>query len=179
MHKRTMTRVYVFQFLYHLQYKEFLEDKNRFLDRHLRAIHLPNSLNEFDCALRDHSTWIEKLGPDSEIEVGKIDKKFAFNMIEGVLDTYLGLEKIISKYTEKRTLDKLNKVDLTILLMAAYELLYFKKTPVGVVIDEAIGIAKKFSEKSAYVFINGVLDNLAKTEAIKDKEPTEENSNDC
>ncbi|MBI2103776.1 transcription antitermination factor NusB [Candidatus Woesebacteria bacterium] len=57
-------------------------------------------------------------------------------------------------------LEKLNKIDLAILRLAVYELLYETKTPSKVVIDEAIEIAKEFGAESSPSFINGVLGDV-------------------
>jgi N utilization substance protein B len=56
------------------------------------------------------------------------------------------------------SLDRMNMVDKTILQIAFYELMYEKDTPKAVVIDEAVELAKKYSEEDAPKFINGILD---------------------
>ena len=51
-------------------------------------------------------------------------------------------------------------VDRNVLRLAAYELAYERGTPVGVVIDEAIEIVRKYSTEDATKFVNGILDKL-------------------
>jgi transcription antitermination protein NusB len=55
---------------------------------------------------------------------------------------------------------KINRVDLAILRMAAYELLIGKQAPPTVIIDEAVELAKEFAGESSPPFINGVLGHL-------------------
>ena len=57
---------------------------------------------------------------------------------------------------------RMNKVDLSILRLAVYEMKYDEDVPVGVAINEAVELAKKFGGSEAPAFINGVLGKLAK-----------------
>ncbi len=56
--------------------------------------------------------------------------------------------------------DKINKVDLAILRLAAYELLIEKKAPQNVVIDEAVELAKEYANDTSPAFVNGVLGHI-------------------
>lgn len=55
---------------------------------------------------------------------------------------------------------KVNRVDLAILRLAAYELLIEKQTPPNVIIDEAVELAKEFANETSPSFVNGVLGHL-------------------
>ena len=57
-------------------------------------------------------------------------------------------------------LEGINKVDLAILRLAAYELLIKKKEPTNVIIDEAVELAKEFGGQSSPAFVNGALGNI-------------------
>lgn len=57
-------------------------------------------------------------------------------------------------------IDKISKIDVAILRLAIYELLFEKKEPQKVIIDEAIELAKEFGGESSPAFINGVLGNI-------------------
>ena len=59
-------------------------------------------------------------------------------------------------------IDKINKVDLSILRLGVYELLFEKTQPQKVIIDEAIELAKEFGGDSSAAFVNGALGNLVK-----------------
>lgn len=56
--------------------------------------------------------------------------------------------------------EKINKVDLSILRLAIFELLIDKKEPQNVIIDEAVELAKEFANETSPSFINGVLGNI-------------------
>jgi N utilization substance protein B len=56
----------------------------------------------------------------------------------------------------------MSTVDRNILRMGIYEVLFFKETPVKVVIDEAIELAKAFGTAESSAFINGILDKISK-----------------
>lgn len=56
--------------------------------------------------------------------------------------------------------DKINRIDLAILRLAAYELLIEKKEPPNVVIDEAVELAKEFANETSPSFVNGVLGHI-------------------
>ncbi len=56
---------------------------------------------------------------------------------------------------------RMSKVDLTILRLAIYEIRYDEDVPTGVVINEAVELAKKFGQDASYGFVNGVLAKFA------------------
>ena len=71
------------------------------------------------------------------------------------------IDQIITENAPKWPLDKINKVDLSILRCAFWELI-FQETPPKVVIDEAIELAKEFGTESSSSFINGVIGSAVK-----------------
>ncbi len=56
---------------------------------------------------------------------------------------------------------RMSKVDLTILRLAVYEIIYDEDVPTGVAINEAVELAKKFGQDASYGFVNGVLAKFA------------------
>lgn len=80
----------------------------------------------------------------------------------GVIDNLENINKLIEKYTEGWTLDRLPKVDLSILRIAFYEIIYREDIPVEVSINEAIEIAKKYSTPEAFKYINGILGSFVR-----------------
>lgn len=72
------------------------------------------------------------------------------------------LDQIIQDNAPKWPLVKINKVDLAVLRVALWELLYRKTTPPKVVIDEAVELAKEYGTESSPGFINGVLGSAVK-----------------
>lgn len=67
------------------------------------------------------------------------------------------LDEIIQKYSKNWDLQRLVTMDKNILRIALIELLYIKETPLKVVIDEALELAKKYSTDESATFINGIL----------------------
>ncbi|OGR87355.1 MAG: transcription antitermination factor NusB [Elusimicrobia bacterium RIFCSPHIGHO2_02_FULL_57_9] len=72
------------------------------------------------------------------------------------------LDKHISAAAENWTLARMAAVDRNLLRLAAYELIHNGETPVNVIIDEAVEIARKFSTEDSTRFINGILDKIKK-----------------
>ena len=58
-------------------------------------------------------------------------------------------------------MNKINKIDLTILILGTFEILHVEDTPKKVVLNEMINLAKKFGSGESNSFINGVLDTIA------------------
>lgn len=73
------------------------------------------------------------------------------------------LDTEIQKAAPEWPIDKIAKIDMAILRLAAYELLVDKSQPPKVVIDEAIEIAKEFGNQNSPKFVNGVLGTILKT----------------
>jgi N utilization substance protein B len=83
---------------------------------------------------------------------------------EEALGTYKNresIDKIISRYASNWTTDRMAKVDLAILRLATYEMLFDKEIPSGVSVNEAVELAKKYSSDEAPAFINGILGKVA------------------
>ncbi len=70
------------------------------------------------------------------------------------------LDDAITKAAPEFPVEKINKVDLAILRLAMYELLFKKDTPPKVVIDEAVELAKEYGGETSPAFINGALGHV-------------------
>lgn len=89
-------------------------------------------------------------------------RKFADNIVEGVIKSLSTIDNIITLSAENWSVDRMPVVDRNILRMAAYELLSIKDIPVKVTINEAIEIAKRFGGEDSSSFINGILDRIVR-----------------
>ncbi len=101
---------------------------------------------------------------DELLKERKIKNKkaeFAKNLLKGVLEYKDEIDKIIKEHLIDWDFDRLDKIDKQILRVGVYELKY-TDTPFQIVIDEAVKLAKNFSEDKAKSFINGILDRVAK-----------------
>ncbi|MBR4935063.1 MAG: transcription antitermination factor NusB [Anaerotignum sp.] len=98
---------------------------------------------------------------EKEEPVEESDKAFILSEVEGVHEHMEEIDAIIEQSATGWDLGRMNKVELAILRLAVYEMKY-GETPVGVAINEAVELAKKFSSDEAPAFVNGVLGKAAK-----------------
>ena len=95
----------------------------------------------------------------------EIDNKFVRDIVDGVLEHKDNIDKIISKYLENWDLDRLGKTDRAILRLSTCEMLYYNTRKV-VVINEAVELAKKYSDEKIVKLINAVLDKIRDNEEV-------------
>lgn len=72
------------------------------------------------------------------------------------------IDPIIEESAPQFPIDKISKIDVAVLRLAVYELLFVKKEPKKVIIDEAIELAKEYGGEKSPSFVNGVLGNVDK-----------------
>ena len=89
----------------------------------------------------------------------EIDNEFVKDIVYGVITYQNDIDKVANKYLNNWTIDRLGSTDIAILRMGIYELLY-TDTPCIVSINEAIELAKLYSDESVVKMINAVLDKV-------------------
>ena len=89
----------------------------------------------------------------------EIDNEFVKDIVYGVLTYQNDIDNIANKYMKSWTIDRLGNTDMAILRMGIYELLY-TKTPSVVCINEAVELAKTYSDYEVAKMINAVLDKV-------------------
>jgi transcription antitermination protein NusB len=94
-------------------------------------------------------------------------KEFARRLVSGVVSQRAEIDRLIAECTENWKIGRLAKVDLVLLRMASYELVFCPDIPSNVSLDEAIEIAKRFGSAESAMFINGVLDHVAHASGTK------------
>ena len=99
-----------------------------------------------------------------EIEPREGEGGYMQMLFEGVRDRCEALDGRIERYARGWKLDRLSRVDLAILRVAAYEL-SLGREPAGAVIQEAVQLSEKYSTDKASSFVNGVLGAMAREEA--------------
>lgn len=87
---------------------------------------------------------------------------FSTALIEGVREHLPEIDGAIARASEHWEIGRMGTVDRTILRIGAFELLFLPDNPVAVVINEAVGIARKYSSDECGRFVNGVLDHIAR-----------------
>jgi N utilization substance protein B len=87
---------------------------------------------------------------------------YAARLVKGVFDSREKLDGMISGNLENWRLDRVALIDRIIMEVALFELIECPEVPTGVIIDEAIEIAHRFSSEKAGAFVNGILDRLSR-----------------
>ena len=96
---------------------------------------------------------------DIVAEVSLVDNEYIKEIVYGVLTYKNEIDALANKYLDGWTIDRLGNTDIAILRMGIFELLY-TDTPDVVAINEAVELAKKYSDDSVRKMINGVLDKI-------------------
>ena len=101
---------------------------------------------------------------DDEYKKKFDDKTLDFSrlLVKGTLENLHDIDTAIKENLVNWDFNRLSKVELAILRISVYSLLYQKSIPAGVTINEAVDIAKEFGTDRSYKFINGVLDGIKK-----------------
>lgn len=87
----------------------------------------------------------------------KYDKDYFLEVINGVMNSLKEIDEIIETKAKSWTIDRIAKMDLPILRVAIFEIKHREDIPVGVSINEAVELAKKFGSDDSAKFINGLL----------------------
>ena len=90
-------------------------------------------------------------------------KLFTKQLVKGAVEHLADIDEIIKRYAANWEMGRMAALDRNILRLGAYELMYELETPVSVIIDEAVEIAKSFSTDDSGKFVNGILEKI-KTE---------------
>ena len=85
---------------------------------------------------------------------------FSRLLIAGTIENIKAIDEMIKKHLQNWDISRLNRVDLAILRMSVYTLMYQNEIAPSIVIDEAIGISKEFGTDDSFRFVNGVLDSI-------------------
>ena len=114
--------------------------------------------------------WLE------EEKINALDEgiaAFSRVLIAGTIENIKEIDSLIKKHLDNWDITRLNRVDLAVIRMSVYALMYQEEISPSIIIDEAIGICRKFGTDDSYKFVNGVLDSIRKTlqtQAVQDPE---------
>lgn len=88
------------------------------------------------------------------------DLVFAWSLIEGSINKIEDIDSLLASFSKEWTVQRMSSVDRNLLRLASYEILYLDKAQPVVAIDEALEIAKRYSEPASVGFINAILDKI-------------------
>ena len=92
------------------------------------------------------------------------ESEFAKNLTFKVTENLDEINAAIERNSVKWKMNRISKVALAVMRLAFCEILYYDDIPVGVSINEAVELCKKYASKDDYSFVNGVLSAIAKEE---------------
>lgn len=90
------------------------------------------------------------------------DKAYFNKVFYGIMQNKERLDNIIKKYARSYEFERLYKIDMAILLVAIYEILYMEDIPYKVSANEAVELSKIYSTEKSAAYINGILASVIK-----------------
>jgi len=107
-------------------------------------------------------------GEEPTLEVNSKAFSFASELVNGVIAHLTEIDGRIAEKSKHWSMSRMARVDLNILRLAVFELVYRPDIPKNVTMNEAIEVAKKFGADDSASFVNGILDEIASS--VTDKE---------
>ena len=139
---RSKARDYAFKLLYSLQINKSTDE-------------LEDQLNIFE---------------ESENIVDAETKGYISDVINGISQNSEGITNEIKKNIKQDwTIDRISKIDLALLKLGIYEMLY-SKLPYKVVVNEVVELAKRYGDDNSKAFVNGVLASIIKENNLNNEE---------
>lgn len=108
----------------------------------------------FDIYLQNDEEFIATLN-ENQLE-------FIRDSINGIAKNYEDIKDIIKKNTKNWAYERIGIVERALLIVATYEIL-FKNTPIEVIANEIVELAKEYGNEKSYEFVNGILANIEKS----------------
>jgi len=96
----------------------------------------------------------ESFGPPKEV------RAYSREVVLGVWEKKADLDRLIRRSSKNWRVERMTRVDLNILRIAIYEVVYRKDVPPKVSIDEAVELGKRYGTEESGAFINGILDHI-------------------
>jgi transcription antitermination protein NusB len=127
-----------------------------------------------DLVLQDANLTLKRIiesfgeGEEPTLEVNSKAYAFASELVNGVIAHLVEIDARIADKSKHWSMSRMARVDLNILRLAVFELLFRPDIPKNVTMNEAIEVAKKFGAEDSASFVNGILDEVAS--GVTDKE---------
>ena len=119
-------------------------------------------LFSMEISKNSYEETIECFVEDYEMDLKTIDLEYIKEVMKSVVDHKEEIDEIIKNSLINWTIDRVSKVNLTIVRLAIAEMLYIDDVPEVVAINEAIELTKKYSDDKSVAFVNGALDKAFK-----------------
>ena len=100
---------------------------------------------------------IENFKDNTDVDLKDLDMEYITKVLSGIDKNGKEIDKNIEKYLIKWKLARLSKMNLAILRISTYEILYEEEIPNKVAVNEGIELAKLYGEDTSPAFINGIL----------------------
>ncbi|MDK9711456.1 transcription antitermination factor NusB [Acidaminobacter sp.] len=94
------------------------------------------------------------------------DLRYVHSVVNAFADNRETIDIAIGKYLKGWTFDRLAKLDVSILRLATTEILFIEEVSTAVAINEAVNLAKRFSDDETPGFVNGVLGEMVRHEEV-------------
>ena len=94
-------------------------------------------------------------------ELSEKNQEYMRTKVEAIVEKLEEIDQLINECSTGWKTTRMNRVDLTILRLATYEIKWDEEVPTGVAINEAVELAKKYSSDEGPSFINGILAKVA------------------
>ena len=109
---------------------------------------------------QDFSIYLQN---DEEFINALSEKQLEFikNSINGIVENYDNIKDVIKKNTQNWTYERIGVIERSLLIVGTYEFL-IKNTPIEVIANEIVELAKEYGNEKSYEFINGILANIEK-----------------
>ena len=100
--------------------------------------------------------------PRQEGDASVAPSGFAWALVEGVWKSGKLLDETIGRYSRNWRVDRMGRVELTLLRLAVFEMMFRSDIPPKVAINEALELSRRFGESNAGSFVNGILDAVVR-----------------
>ena len=119
---------------------------------------------------------LDSMRAASKKELAAEMKRYGMSLVDLIQEHRAELDALLEEYSQGWSLDRLAILDRLLLYIALTELQYKPDVPVKVVINEAVEIANKFSTENSSRFINGILNQFARSKGMLASDNQEERS---
>ena len=109
----------------------------------------------------DMENQVQYFFDSGDMTVTDKDKEYIADKCSRILEKIPEIDRLLDEKMEGWTVSRLPMVELAILRLGSYEILYDDSVPTGVAINEAVELGKKFGEDGSGAFINGVLPGIS------------------